>query len=196
MIRAVVAALAALGLLLVIVSATPFVAWYGGKLAGPWNDPTGEILIVLGGSELTPGLIGESTYWRAIYALRAWRGNGFRRIVLCGAGVAAEMRNFLVSQGVPAQAITLETESHSTRENAVNAARLLAGAPGRKVLLTSDYHMFRAVRAFRRVGLAIEPRPFPDARKRGSRVAGRWPAFLDEALETGKIVYYFFHRWL
>ncbi len=106
------------------------------------------------------------------------------------------MRNFLVSQGVPAEAITLDTESHSTRENAVNAARLLAGIPGRKVLLTSDYHMFRAWRVFRRVGVDTEPRPFPDARKRGSRVAGRWPAFLDEAAETAKIGYHFFRRWL
>ena len=62
---------------------------------------------------------------------------------------------------------------------------------GRKVLLTSDYHMFRACRAFRKAGLEVAPRPFPDAGKRAANWLGRWPAFLDEVVETLKIGYYF-----
>jgi hypothetical protein len=37
------------------------------------NDPIGEILIVLGGSALEDGIIGQSFYWRSVYALRAYR---------------------------------------------------------------------------------------------------------------------------
>src|SRR6266542_5533380 len=104
-IHAFIGLLAALGLLLVVVSVTPVTGWYARKLAGPWNDPKGDVLIVLGGSELTPGMVGQSSYWRSVYALRAWREGGFRRVLLCGAGVAADMQQFLLFQGVPAPAI-------------------------------------------------------------------------------------------
>jgi len=97
---------------------------------------------------------------------------------------------------VPAQAIQIETQSRSTRENALYVKALLAGVPGRKVLLTSDYHMFRAHRAFKKAGLEVVPRPYPDAGKRASGWTGRWPAFLDLVRETIKIGYYYAHGWI
>ena len=106
------------------------------------------------------------------------------------------MRDFLVCQGVPQQAIQLESMSSSTRENALPAKQILARSEGRKVLLTSDYHMFRAHRAFNQVGLEILPRPYPDVRKRATRWIGRWAAFLDLMTETAKIIYYFARGWI
>jgi uncharacterized SAM-binding protein YcdF (DUF218 family) len=188
--------LAGLGLLMVIVTTTPLVSWYARQLAGPWNDPRGDVLIVLGASTLTPGIIGESTYWRAAYALMVYREGGIRRIVLSGAGAAAGMQTFLIFQGVPADSILLETSSTSTRENALYTSRLLVGQPGRMILLTSDYHMFRASRAFRKAGLAILPRPFPDALKRATRWRNRWDVFQDEVIETAKILGYFVRGWI
>ncbi len=70
----------------------------------------------------------------------------------------------------------------------------LEGAPGVKVLLTSDYHMFRAARTFARAGLKVGEWPVPDALKGGWR--RRWPAFLDELVETTKIGYYFSRAWI
>jgi uncharacterized SAM-binding protein YcdF (DUF218 family) len=62
--------------------------------------------------------------------------------------------------------------------------------------MTSDYHMFRAVRTFRKAGLAVSPRPIPDALKRyGSRL-NTWSAFVDETAESVKIVYYAFRGWI
>ena len=69
------------------------------------------------------------------------------------------MRNFLVGSGVPAQSIAIETSSESTRGNAVAVALLLRQDPGTKLLLTSDYHMFRASRAFAKAGVRVRPRP-------------------------------------
>jgi uncharacterized SAM-binding protein YcdF (DUF218 family) len=190
----------ALGLLVVVVTFTPLVSWWGGELAGPWEDAKGDVLIVLSGSPASDGIIGESSYLRAQYAVLAYRRDGFRAIVLSGGGqpipIATAMRDFMVCQRVPPGVIITETTSTSTRENGLYTWKLLASLPGKKVLLTSDYHMFRAYRAFRKLGLEVAPRPIPDARKRAARYRGRWPAFLDLLEETAKISYYYTHGWI
>ena len=187
---------ASVGLVVLLVSLTPFVSWYSGVLAGPWNDPEGDILIVLGGGEAIEGFPAQDSMWRCIYAYHAWQTGRFQRIVISGARVSGDMREFLLCKGAPPDAVVIENASLSTRENAVMTARLLADASGSKVLLTSDIHMFRAARAFRKAGLKILPRPIPDVGKRATRVLSRWPAFLDEAVETVKIGYYAMRGWI
>ena len=74
--------------------------------------------------------------------------------VVCWCAVAVPMahlslcsiRDYLISQGVPADEILIETQSRNTRENALYARSFLDALPGKKVLLTSDYHMYRAQR--------------------------------------------------
>ena len=145
-----------------------------------------------------PGvLLGEFSYWRTVYAGWAWQEGCFRRIVLSGDAAGCQpMRAYLRFSGVPEAALTLETASGSTRDNAVHTSALLAGEPGVKVLLTSDYHMFRAIRAFRKAGLTALPRPVPDAGKRAQRLTARPGVFFDLALETVKIGYYAARGWL
>jgi uncharacterized SAM-binding protein YcdF (DUF218 family) len=106
------------------------------------------------------------------------------------------MRDFLLSAGVPADRLIIEEQSTSTRENAVNVKQLLASFPGRKVLLTSDYHMFRAYHAFRKAGLDVLPRPFPDAIKRSGFYAERWPIFITLCEEAVKSAYYYARGWI
>lgn len=192
---------AGLGLLRVLVTVTPLVPWWAGVLAGPWQDPTGDVLIVLGGSLLENGIMGQSSYWRSVYALLGWREGTFRRVVVSGGGpagnsIADTMRDFLQCLGIPREVIQVETRSRSTHENALYVTALLSSVPGRKVLLTSDYHMFRAYRAFKKAGLEVLPRPIPDVRKRASGWAGRWPAFLDLVRETTAIGYYYARGWI
>jgi uncharacterized SAM-binding protein YcdF (DUF218 family) len=194
------AALAALGLLYVTVSATPLVDWWARALAGRWEDPGGDVLIVLGGGQFEDGIVSESSYLRSVYAVRAFRSGAIQRILVSGGPpqhpVSAAMRDFMAGSGVPREIITLETQSDSTRENALATARILNRDSGRKVLLTSDYHMFRAARSFAKAGLAVRPRPVPDAIKRAARWPGRWPAFLDLCLESAKIAYYAIRGWI
>jgi uncharacterized SAM-binding protein YcdF (DUF218 family) len=176
---------------------TPLTDWWAARMAGSWTDPKGEVLIVLGADVISDRMIGESSYWRSVYAVRAWREDRFREIVISGVETVSDpMREFIVSQGVPASAVRTESRSRSTRENALYTTELLRSTPGRKVLLTSDYHMFRAVRAFRKAGTDPLPRPIPDARKRSASWTSRWSAFLDLCSETAKIAYYAGRGWI
>jgi uncharacterized SAM-binding protein YcdF (DUF218 family) len=193
--------LVGLGVLLIVVTFIPVDQWWARRLTGPLNDPEGDVLIVLGASALEDGVIGESTYWRSVYALRAWREGTFQAIVLSGGGpakrsVAEAMRGFLVSQGIPSDSIWVETQSQSTRENALLTKPILQAMSGSNVLLTSDYHMYRAYHVFQKAGIAVLPRPVPDARKRAESWLSRWDAFLDLGTETAKIGYYYFRGWI
>jgi uncharacterized SAM-binding protein YcdF (DUF218 family) len=194
--RALVRGLACLGALLLLVTLLP-PRWYVRELAGEWRDPGGRVLIVLGNDSLDVGILGEGSYWRSVYAVLAWREGGFRRMVLSGeSSVTGPMRDFIVCQGVPAETVIVEDRSTSTRENALFAAETARQFPGPYVLLTSDYHMWRAWRAFRKAGLNVEPRPFPDAGKHFNDWHQRWSIFLGLADETGKIVYYRARGWI
>jgi uncharacterized SAM-binding protein YcdF (DUF218 family) len=185
-----------IGVFLMGVTALP-PSWYAAWLARPWTAAHAPVLIVLGGDSVREGIMGLSSYWRCVYALDVWRESGARSIVLSGdAETTASMRSWLIAQGVPASAFTVENRSHSTRENALFTAELLRGVPGPYLLLTSDIHVWRASRCFTKAGLAVLPRPAPDAFKRGNDWRDRWRVFLDVSTECGKIGYYKSKGWI
>jgi len=188
--------LAVVGFLTLIVIFTPLVPWIARTLAGSWNDTQGDTLIVPGGSEMADNFPGPNTVLRSMYAVRAYRSGHFRRIVLLGKSVGRDMQLLLLSEGVPAAVIETENASTSTRENAIQCSRLLNNTPGNNVLLTSDFHMFRAVRVFRKAGVRVSPRPIPDILKRSVAFRGRTDCFLDELTEFAKIGYYFVRGWM
>ena len=192
--------LAALGLLVLAVTFSPLTYWWASWLAGPWNDPSGEVLIVLAGDSIDGDVLGRSSYWRAVYAVLAWRRGAAGRVLISGgsprAPLAGQMRDFLVHSGVPAERIDTDLNSQSTRESALQCAARLRGITATKVLLTSDYHMHRAVRCFRAAGLDVAPRPIPDARKQYMQIEERWSVFLSLVKETAKILYYRLRGWM
>jgi uncharacterized SAM-binding protein YcdF (DUF218 family) len=66
----------------------------------------------------------------------------------------------LEALGVPKARIVLESRSRNTYENATLSARLLAPKPGERwLLVTSAWHMPRAIGCFRRAGFAVEAWP-------------------------------------
>jgi uncharacterized SAM-binding protein YcdF (DUF218 family) len=68
------------------------------------------------------------------------------------------IRELLVEWGVPAQSIILDSTSRNTRENAINGAALIRQAGCQSnLLVTSAWHMPRAVASFRAVGVAVIP---------------------------------------
>lgn len=189
-------ALAVLGALLILVTVTPVVSWWARLLSGRWHDPKGDTLIVLGAATVGRRMLGLGSHWRTVYAILAWEQGSFRQVIVSGGEAAPIMRNYLACSGVPAVVIQVESRSASTRESALYVKPLLAGVTGTNVLLTSDYHMFRAHRAFAKAGVEVTPSPFPDAIKRSQRPLQRWGVFMDLMVETGKIVYYYARGWI
>jgi len=191
-------ALVAFALLFLVVTFTPLTRWWAGLLAGQWMGTQGDVLIVLGGSTLADAL-GDSSYLRALYAVRAMRETRYRKVILCGDGSATFIRDFIAGHGLPVTAIELDQTSGSTRENALEASAILrkiSPPPGSVVLLTSDYHIYRASRVFRKAGVEVRPHPVPDVLKRYNFRSRRWSGFLDLCEEQVKTAYYTLRGWM
>jgi len=143
----------------------------------PWTasgaPPTG--IMVLGGA-IIPGLSVQrgtvelnETAERITTMVELARRFPQARIVFVGGNgslashapsEAVLARPLLESLGIAAQRIETEEASRDTYENAAFAKALLRPAPGERwLLITSAYHMPRAVGCFRKVGFEVEPYP-------------------------------------
>ena len=186
---------AAIGLIAVLVLSTPMVSWWARAYAGPIDQPKGDVLILLSAAADDSQGISYSSYWRARYVLLAWQTGGFSKIVVSGGG-GPGIVNFLVGQGIPRQAIVSEWGSQNTRENGIAVARLIEGMPGKKVLLTSDFHMYRALRVFRKLNIEVTPMPAPDVLHSAEHWNGRFQAFEIMVIESAKIFDYAVRGWI
>ena len=197
-----VAALALLGALLLVITFTPLVGLVATAMDGNWFDGDGEVLVVLGGSMLVPGTgpdaaMGDDTYLRCVYA--AWILKGRQKFKHCilsgGQGLAPAMAEFLTAQGIAHDSMWQENAARSTYENALFTKRLLITRYGADrlpevVVLTSDYHSWRARRTFQRIGLRTRMIPIPDVIKRSSSLSYRWTGAITLLSEAEKDVFY------
>jgi uncharacterized SAM-binding protein YcdF (DUF218 family) len=150
----------------------------------PWDPsrgpPTG--IIVLGGAigpELsaarhTPDLNESAERITAVAALarqypaaRILYSGGNARLVLMGGIEADYAVDLFESLGIPRGRIETERQSRNTIENAEFSKALARPKPGERwLLVTSAYHMPRAIGVFRRAGFPVEAYPV-DWRTRG-----------------------------
>ena len=73
---------------------------------------------------------------------------------------AARARAFFTAMGIPATSVRYEDQSRTTYENAVFSARLPGINPGKRwLLLTSAWHMPRAMGVFRKAGWNVTAYP-------------------------------------
>jgi uncharacterized SAM-binding protein YcdF (DUF218 family) len=129
--------------------------WLNAVDAAPKSPP--RYIVVLGGGGIPSG----SSLIRAYYAAEFGRGfTGAVYVVALPTDTNPEtssigkLRDELVLRGVPANAIRMETRGRNTRQQAVNIAELLGPAALREpvVVVTSDYHLRRALQEFERAG--------------------------------------------
>lgn len=93
---------------------------------------------------------------------------GDASLILAGESAAPAVAEFLQAAGVAPERIVLEGKSRNTHENAVFLRDLLEPQPAdRWLLVTSAWHMPRAVGAFRQAGFHVLPWPV-DYRTRGA----------------------------
>ncbi|AKC88294.1 YdcF family protein [Pseudoxanthomonas suwonensis] len=94
-------------------------------------------------------------------------------------------RRYALQQGIPESAILIESASRNTRENLVQARRVMQQHDLRRAIVVSDpLHMSRALRLSREVGIDAVGSPTPSTRFR--TVQTQWRFLLQEV--------YFFHR--
>ena len=149
--------LAALGLAC-IVGLMGFV-YYQETHLPPIGDS--DVIIVLGAQVKPDGEPSLQLQWRLDAAAKAWQERNCL-VIVCGAQGSNEpapeahvMRDVLIAQGVPEEAILMDDQSFNTRQNIQNAVTLLEGHDVEDVLIvTSDYHLPRAMSIAEDAGLS------------------------------------------
>lgn len=152
------------------------------------DDPAPAGIVVLGGSfdTVVAGSRQEVALTEAAERLteiaelaRRWPNarivfTGGSNALLYGGATEAELAaRMFESFGVAGERVTLESRSRNTVENAQFVRALVAPGPGERwLLVTSAYHMPRAVGCFRRAGFPVEAWPV-DYRTRGPEDAAR-----------------------
>jgi uncharacterized SAM-binding protein YcdF (DUF218 family) len=184
--------LAGLGLAWLILTFTPVVLWWAQWLSAGYSEEPRPVLIVLAGDRLNDTTVGYSTYLRCVYTAHFWQQNHPAEIILSGGPMtqptAALMADLIASLGVPRTVLRLETRSENTRQNLQETAAMLAGDSRPATLLTSDFHMRRALLLARAHHLLVVPYPVPDVLKRATANMWERPGLVVLLMgETGKL---------
>jgi uncharacterized SAM-binding protein YcdF (DUF218 family) len=154
--------------------------WLANQAARAWEPPPAdaqgvyEVGILLGGFSDFEVVQPDSILPlnraanRFAAALTLYHAGHLRHILVSGGtsritggypAEAPEARRMLLQNGVPDSAIWIESGSRNTMENALYTKRLLdsiAPAGGRRLLITSAWHLPRASRCFEQAGLPCE----------------------------------------
>jgi len=129
--------------------------WLNAKDCAPTVTP--RYIVVLGGGGIPSG----SSLIRSYYAAEFGRGLTGTTFVVAlptdgdpAQSSVGRMRDELVLRGIPAATILLESRGLNTRQQAHNVASLLGPTafPEPIVVVTSEYHLRRAIMNFRKAG--------------------------------------------
>lgn len=128
----------------------------GGVINNELSIQRGEIS--LGGA--AERLVAAVELYQRYPTIRVVLSGGSADVLFPGSPESVLAGQFLERFGIPRDRIELETTSRNTMENAVNTARLVMPRPGERwLLITSAYHMPRAIGLFRKAGFPIEAYP-------------------------------------
>ena len=127
-----------------------------------------DAIIVLGAQVKPDGTPSVALERRLAVALAAYQESP-QTIIACGAQGGTEpraegdvMRDWLVEQGVDPSRAVAETSSYNTRQNLQNAKAIMEERGlSRALIVTSDYHVARALRLCEQVGIAASGRGSP-----------------------------------
>ena len=124
----------------------------------PKPDGTTQAIIVLGAQVKPDGTLSLQLQYRMELALEQYHAHP-QVIVVCGAQGGNEpmteaqaMHDYLVSNGVPEGDILMDDTSFNTRQNLTNAQKLLGDDVKKVLIVTSNYHLPRAMALARDTG--------------------------------------------
>ncbi len=150
-----------------------------------------DAIVVLGAAayDAKPSPVLEE---RLNHALDLYRDGYAKTLIFTGGyGTGARFsesqvaRRYALRHDVPEDAILIETRSRNTRDNLIEARRLMADHGLHSVIVVSDpLHMARAMRLCGQLGIRAYGSSTPSSRFRSFQT--RWPFLVQEV--------YFFHR--
>ncbi len=165
--RRIVPAAVAVAAAYLLVFQTTFVWWAASPLQRQAAPQPVDAIVVFAGGVGESGLAGGGyqervktavDLYRAHYAARLVFSSGFRFVF----HEAEVMRDLAVANGVPAEVIELEQAAANTHDNVVLTRAILARHGWRRILLVSSpYHMRRAMLTWRRSAPEVEVIPAP-----------------------------------
>lgn len=122
-----------------------------------------DYVIIHGAGLLEGGRMSKLLSQRLDKAIEVYRKDPTPPILIPSGGKGSDeiiseaeaMERYLIEKGIPADMIIKEDQSATTFENLVNSKAIIDAREGTKytVLVTSNYHVYRALRYCRRIGL-------------------------------------------
>ncbi len=149
------------------------------RYASPPVSETADYAVVLGGTGIRWNPVTAQYQWssasgRFLEAYRLYRAKRVKKILFSSYAYTntdplavhdeiRSIRRLSADLGIPAEALETDPNSHNTCEHAANLRALLAGpTPARAFLITSAFHLPRAVAVFEKAGLKMTPFPYYD----------------------------------
>jgi uncharacterized SAM-binding protein YcdF (DUF218 family) len=164
----------------------------------PWDSARGapDGIIVLGGAidgahnerlVVVPELLRRYPNARILFS------GGSGALIDDGDAEASFAARLLESFGIARNRITLEDRSRNTVENAVFSKAIVQPKPGERwLLVTSAYHMPRAIGVFRKAGFPVEPYPVDWRARRAQHGLRPFATIVDRLRQTDIAV----HEWV
>ena len=127
--------------------------------------PEGDAIVILGGGAYNTGILKEDSTKRLLTGFVLHKQTNLPIILSGGASIgtlpeAEIMKGLLLTLGVDKSKIHTDVNSKDTEENAQEVKKLCERLRCRRVVLVSSaYHMRRAVLAFQKAGLEVVPYP-------------------------------------
>ena len=146
---------------------TPALWWVAAPLQLSAPAQTADAIVVFAGGVGESGKAGVGVQERVGQAVNLYRAGHAPKLIFSSGYVftlreAEVMKAIAVSNGVPADAILLEEQAANTHQNVTFTRQLLDQHQWRRILLVSSpYHMRRAVGAWHKLAPAVEVTPTP-----------------------------------
>ena len=150
---------------------TPLLWWVASPLKLDEPPAAADAIVVFAGGVGESGKAGGGFQERVSHAVNLYKAGHAPRVIFSSGYVftmqeAAVMKSVAMDNGVPANAIVLEERAATTFQNVVYTNRILVNNGWRSVLLVSSpYHMRRAMLTWRKVSpdVAVTPVPVPNS---------------------------------
>ena len=150
---------------------TPALWWVAAPLHLNAPPQPADAIVVFAGGVGENGKAGGGFQERVTQAVELYRAGFAPRLIFSSGYVftlreAELMKTVAVDNGVPADAILLEEQARNTHENVDLTGRILDRHGWKRILLVSSpYHMRRALLTWRRVapGITVVPTPVPQS---------------------------------